>query len=308
MLQRISLAAVWMLVSLCWPRLLQAQNEPFKGGSGGGDNNMVAALTNCSVFRYAGGAGLGNTSEPVALTNCTAYRFLGGGGDGDSSSTSPAGTCAAFRFTGGNGDGDSSIASALTSCNLFRFAGDTSSGFGAAQSALTSCNLFRFAGDSGAGYKAGVFLKPRNFLGNDTSITIICSEERFNLLSLYHFEGITIGWNTSRPDSAFTGSFRAIGTTTGGCVDTAFALIKQEIAIWNGSVSNNWHTAANWSNNKVPNESTHVIIPGATPNPCIISSANATAVSVQGKLNGNFSITNNRNLLISGRCVQLPPP
>jgi len=308
MLQRISLAAVWMLAGFCWPTLLQAQNEPFKGGSGGGDNNTVAALTSCSVFRYAGGTGLGNASDAAALTNCSAYRFLGGDGDGDSSSASPSGTCALFRFNGGSGDGDSSNASSLTNCNLFRFAGDTADGAGSAQSALTDCNVFRFMGDTGAGYQAGVYLKPRNFLGNDTSITIICSEERFNLLTLYHFEGITIAWNTSRPDSAFTGNFRAIGTTAGGCLDTAFALIKQEIAIWNGTVSNNWHTAANWSNNKVPDEITHVIIPGTTPNPCVISSANATAVSVQGKLNGNFSIINNRNLLISGRCVQLPPP
>jgi len=75
---------------------------------------------------------------------------------------------------------------------------------------------------------------------------------------------------------------------------------------WRGSVNSDWHTAANWSGNHVPTAITHVIIPGGTTNPCIISNADATAASVQGKIAGSFSIINNKNLLVSGHCVSLP--
>jgi hypothetical protein len=304
----IAFRSAWIMTFIFSSAFLWAQNEAYRGGNGAGDNNITATLTSCGSFRFGGGDGEGTGNAAAAIINCSSFRFAGGFGDGNSTLAAALTNCSIFRFGGGNGDGDSTAASSLTSCNTFRFAGDTADGYTAAQSTLTSCNAFRFAGDTGSGYKSGLFIKPRNFLGNDTSITIICSEERFNLLSLYNFSGITIAWNTAKPDSAFTGNFRAIGTTTGGCVDTAFALIKQEIAIWNGSVSNNWHTAANWNSNKVPDEITHVIIPAGTPNPCVISAADAKAVSVQGKINGNFSIINNRNLIISGRCVQLPPP
>jgi hypothetical protein len=304
--KKIAFRNVWMILLIFSPAFLWAQNEAYHGGNGSGDNNITAALSTCSAFRFSGGNGDGDSTAVSALTNCSIFRFGGGNGDGDSTAASATTNCSIFRFGGGYGDGDSTAASSLTNCNSFRFAGDTADGNSAAQSSLTNCNTFRFAGDTGAGYKTGIFLKPRNFLGNDTSVTIICSEERFNLLSLYNFNGITIAWNTVRPDSAFTGNFRAIGTTNSGCVDTAFALVKQEIAVWNGSTSNNWHTAANWNSNRIPDETTHVIIPGGTPNPCVISTANANAASVQGKINGNFSIINNRNLIVSGRCVQVP--
>ncbi len=261
-----------------------AQNEAYQGGEGGGGSHTL-----------------------TAVLTCTNNRFSGGEGSGVQYASSSQLSCSPFRFSGDSAAGVAWASAAIIACSPFRFAGDSAAGMAAAVTQLISCNLFRFAGDTGSGYQQGLFIRPRDFLGNDTAITIICSEERYNLLQLYRFEGITLAWSTPTPDTVFTGNFRVIGSTTGGCLDTAFALIQQEIGVWNGSVSNDWHTAANWNNNQVPGSKTHVIIPANTPNPCVISQADAEAVSVQGKLNGNFRILNNRNLLISGRCAQVPP-
>ncbi|MBL0357458.1 MAG: hypothetical protein IPP72_11495 [Chitinophagaceae bacterium] len=301
-----TLGSAWIIILIFSSTLLWAQNEPYNGGFGSGDNNQAVSLANCSNFRFAGGFGESNSSSASSLLSCSSFRFGGGFGDGDSSTNSALLTCGTFRFAGGFGDGDSSVRSSLLSCNTFRFAGDTADGFAISNTNLLNCNLFRFAGDSGSGYIGREYIKPRNFLGNDTSITIICSNDTYNLLGLYNFNGITLAWNTATPAAAIMGNYQVVGTTTGGCKDTAFTVIKQEINTWNGSVNNDWHTAANWNNNHVPTEITHVIIQGGTPNPCVISNADAKAASVQGKIAGNFSIINNKNLLISGHCVSLP--
>lgn len=301
-----TLQSVWIIMFTLSSTLLWAQNEPYNGGNGSGFNSMNSSLVSCNTFRFAGGAGDGDSADRSFILNCSAFRFTGGIGDGDSAARSSLLNCSGSHYTGGIGDGDTAAKTNLLVCNASRFAGDTADGFDIVKTNLLGCNTFRFTGDTGSGYKSALFIKPRNFLGNDTSVTIICSDEGFNLLSLYNFNGITIAWNTPRPDSAVIGNYQAIGTTTGGCIDTAFALVKQEIAVWNGSISDDWHVAANWNSNRVPNEQTHVIIPGGTANPCIIKNADAKAASVQGKINGNFSIINNKNLLISGHCVQLP--
>ncbi|MCU0334465.1 MAG: delta-60 repeat domain-containing protein, partial [Chitinophagaceae bacterium] len=50
--------------------------------------------------------------------------------------------------------------------------------------------------------------------------------------------------------------------------------------MWTGAVSNDWHTAGNWSMGFVPTGATHVII-GPSANMCIISTSDAAAYSVQ---------------------------
>jgi len=305
-IKKYTLGSAWMIILIFSSTLLWAQNEPYNGGFGSGDNNQIASLVNCSNFRFGGGFGDGDSSNASTLLSCSSFRFTGGFGDGDSSINTALLTCTPIRFGGGFGDGDSSERSTLLSCNTFRFSGDSADGITAGKTDLLNCNLFRFSGDSGIGYKSGEYIKPRDFLGNDTSVTIICSDDTYNLLALYNFNGITLAWNTATPAAAIMGNYRVVGTTAGGCKDTAFTVIKQEINIWSGTVSNDWHTAANWSNNHVPTEITHVIIPGGTANPCVISNADAKAASVQGKIAGNFSILNNKNLLISGHCVSLP--
>lgn len=209
-------------------------------------------------------------------------------------------------YLGGKGNGNSSVEAMLANCNVSRFSGGKGNGTNSLVLLFANCDISRFAGSKGSGYSSNIYIWPRTFLGNDTSITIICASERVNLLSLYNIQGITIAWNTPLPGAVPAGNYRAVGTNTQGCTDTVFAMVKQEIAIWRGAISTDWHTAANWNNNRIPDLTTHVIIPGGTANPCIISTANANAASVQGRINGNFSILNNRKLFIEGNCAQLP--
>lgn len=305
-IKKYTLQSVWITLLLFSSTLLRAQNEPYAGGFGTGDNSQAVALTSCSNFRFAGGYGDAGSSNNSTLLTCSNFRFNGGFGDGDSSNNTVLQTCSLFRFAGGTGDGDSSSNTSLLNCNIFRFAGDSADGFSNSNTDLLACNLFRFWGDSGRGHASAEYIKPRNFLGNDTSVTIICSNDTYNLLSLYNINGIATVWNSPTPAAAGLGNYTVVGTTTGGCRDTAFTIVKQEVMLWTGAVNSDWHTAANWSGNHLPTAVTHVIIPGGTANPCIISNADAVAASVQGKLAGNLSIINNKNLLVSGHCVVLP--
>ena len=96
-----------------------------------------------------------------------------------------------------------------------------------------------------------------------------------------------------------------MATSSFGFSDTAVVFVKQEVAVWTGTISSDWHNTANWNHSKVPTLTVHVIIPAGTPNLCEISNADAAAASVQA-LSGNFSIINNRKLLIAANCPTLP--
>jgi len=148
-------------------------------------------------------------------------------------------------------------------------------------------------------------LAVRPHIGADTIVYIVCDNETYNLLPLYNTTGLTASWNTATPSTAALGNYQLVATSTFGFSDTATASVKQDIEVWTGNVSSDWHDASNWSHGKVPTVQTHVIIPAATTNPCQVSSADAFAASVQA-MSGNFSITNNRNLLISANCATLP--
>ena len=88
-------------------------------------------------------------------------------------------------------------------------------------------------------------------------------------------------------------------------VDTTIA-IDVDKATWTGAISSDWHTAANWSGNKVPSSTTHVIVP-LTANVCVISNADAFAASVQLSTGATIQSLNNRKLSLSGKCLTLPP-
>jgi hypothetical protein len=171
---------------------------------------------------------------------------------------------------------------------------------------LLDCNTFRFHGDSADGSTSALYVRLRNFLGNDTSTVIICSSETANLFSLYDSTGLTFNWNTATPNAAGLGTYQLVAITKSGCTDTANATVYQEVIKWTGAVSNNWHNPANWNTGKIPNEKLHVIIPAGTLNPCQISDADAKAASIQAKTSGSLSIINNRILVISGKCNSLP--
>ncbi len=143
-------------------------------------------------------------------------------------------------------------------------------------------------------------------IGADITVYHNCGNETTNLVPLYNTTGLTAIWNTSNTVAAPPGIYRLIVTNSSGCTDTAFANIILEVAVWNGSVSNNWHTAANWSGNKVPELRTHVIIPSGATNPCNITTGDGEAASVQVQQGGVLQVKANRKILINQNCITIP--
>ena len=322
------LKSAWILITLFYSSLLWAQ--PYSGGNNSGafTNNSVAA--NCTVSRFYGGVNAGMSSVATSLLNCTTARFLGDTADGGTAFKTAIFDCTPTRFAGDTADGGTAFKTAIFDCTPARFAGDTADGGAIAKTInfdcmperflgdtsdgaiatatkILNCTAERFFGDTADGFAASKFLLIRSFLGNDTSVTIICTNDAFNLLNLYTTPlNLLYNWNAPTATAAGLGTYQLIATNQSGCVDTALAAVKQDILKWNGSVSNNWHTAANWDGGKIPDEKSHVIIPGGTANPCQIADADATAASVQAKTTGSFIIINNKKLLVSGTCISLP--
>ncbi len=147
---------------------------------------------------------------------------------------------------------------------------------------------------------------PSPSLGADTTIFHDCPGETSNLNLLYSTTGLTASWNTVNTTAAPPGTYRLVITNNFSCTDTAFAIIKLETALWLGTISSNWHTPGNWNINKVPTDKTHVIITGATPFPCIISTANAQAASIQVRNGGTVQTANSKTADVKGKCVTLP--
>lgn len=276
------LKTAWILVTIFYSSLLFAQ--PYSGGNNSGSIAANTVAVNCTVNRYYGGNNEGTAAAVSTTITCTSIRFLGDTADGNSQAKTNSLDCTPIRFSGDSSDGTKAVATNLVNCTNQRFSGDTAGGFAAAK-----------------------YLLIRNFLGNDTTAIIVCNESTFNLLTLYTTPAnLTYNWSSPTPAASGLGVYTLIATNQSGCTDTAQATLQQEIAIWNGNLSNNWHTAANWNNGKIPSEVTHVIIPEGTVNPCQVRDTDAFAASVQAKSGGSFSIINNRLLLISGTCVQLP--
>jgi hypothetical protein len=149
---------------------------------------------------------------------------------------------------------------------------------------------------------------PKPNIGADTTLLHICAGEKSNLNPLYNTTGLTAIWNTGTPALVSPGHYQLIVTNSFGCKDTAMAFVVLPTATWTGAISTDWHTAGNWSTGKVPDATTHVIIATASPRACIISNSNAEAASVQVKNPGSLQQTNGRQLIILGKCAQLPTP
>ena len=299
------LKSVWIIITLFYSSLLWAQ--PYSGGNNSGafTNNSVAV--NCTVSRFYGGVNAGMSSVATSLVNCTTARFLGDTADGGTAFKTIIFDCTPARFAGDTADGGAIAKTMNFDCMPERFLGDTSDGAIATATKILNCTAERFFGDTADGFAASKFLLVRSFLGNDTSVTIICSNDAFNLLNLYTTPAnLLYNWNAPTATAAGLGTYQLIATNQSGCVDTALAAVKQDIIKWNGLISNNWHTAANWDGGKIPDEKSHVIIPGGTANPCQIADADATAASVQAKNTGSFTIINNKKLVVSGTCISLP--
>ncbi len=150
----------------------------------------------------------------------------------------------------------------------------------------------------------GIIANPN--LAGDTTIFFACFNDTYNLDALYNSSSGGV-WNTGNTTTAPPGQYAFYITAGNGCKDTANVALVLEVATWNGSVSNDWHNTANWSTNKVPQPYTHVIIPNATANPCVVSSADATCASMQVRTGANLQTLNNRKIMINGKCATLPP-
>ncbi len=144
------------------------------------------------------------------------------------------------------------------------------------------------------------------YVGADTTVLLNCSGNSANLTLLFNTTGLSPVWNTGNPSAAGAGFYRLSVQNGIGCRDTAFATVIFEVATWTGIISSDWHTAGNWNINKVPVSRTHVIIPTGAANPCIISTSNATAASVQVRNGAVFNATNGKVLVITGTCTVLP--
>ncbi|MEO7309336.1 MAG: hypothetical protein ABIX01_02985 [Chitinophagaceae bacterium] len=144
-------------------------------------------------------------------------------------------------------------------------------------------------------------------LGPDTTLFHACPGETTNLLTLYNTTGLTASWTAPNPSVVMPGIYTLIANNAINCPDTAVATVKLETATWVGIVSSDWHNPTNWNINKVPSAKTHVIIPGVTANPCIISTANAQAASIQVLNGATLQAVNNRVAEINGKCSVLPP-
>jgi hypothetical protein len=298
------LKAAWILITIFYSSLLWAQ--PYSGGNNSGAFASATPLANCTAIRFFGGDNDGLATAATSLLDCTLIRFWGDIADGSTASKINIFDCTPIRFSGDTSDGGTTAKTNDFDCTPLRFFGDTADGAIAVATNDLNCTNQRFFGDTADGHATAKFILLRNFLGNDTSVIVICNTDGFNLLSLYQVPGYTYNWNTANPAIATLGNYQLIATNVSGCIDTAQATLKQEIAKWNGSISSNWHTAGNWDNNTIPTEKSHVIIPSNNTNPCIISDSDATAASVQAKTSGSFSIINNKKLIISGTCISLP--
>jgi hypothetical protein len=89
------------------------------------------------------------------------------------------------------------------------------------------------------------------------------------------------------------------------CIREQTVVIGVDKTYWTGNIDSDWHNPLNWSSGKVPESTTHVIVPRTT-NLCIITKADAAAASLQTVQGGAVKIENSRKIYLSGKCLNLP--
>lgn len=287
---------------------------PYRGGNSDGYKsdslNSFNALAYIGKFNpYAGGIADGHAGQPFILVN----SISGYAGCGDS-------TFAINFFVNAQYNAGNSFTAQLS---------DTSGNFGSPLnigvlnsllSGTVNCNIpgnlpqsnkYRVRvnssnpGTTGYGYPITISTKPN--LGADTTLFIVCSGETLNISNLYNTTGLTSLWNIPNPLQAPAGRDSLIVTSSYGCKDTAVVIIQQDVTTWTGTISNDWFNAGNWNTNRIPNEKTHVIINGSTPNNCIVNSSPAKAASLQVRNGAIFTVIIGNDVSLFGLCNPLPP-
>lgn len=142
------------------------------------------------------------------------------------------------------------------------------------------------------------------FVGNDTTVSTLCNTR--DITNVFALSGATVIWSTANPTAAPVGTHEVKATNSVGCKDTASVTVAQEVSTWLGTSSSNWFNAANWSSNKVPGDSTHVIINSGTPNACSVSAGGARAASLQLKTGATINIAAGFQLQIKAACTGVP--
>lgn len=279
-----------------------AQFVPYRGGiahgyatstintfTASGAISMYAPYTSTAVGHGYGADSLLSFNPRILML--AAAPFNGGAGHGFATdsvvSFNPRGFAAIYTpFTGGQAHG-------YASDSVFAFTPSYITMYGP------------FAGSLADGHHE-VALCNYPLPAKDTTIWLKCITNTISLQQVLPSHNFAGRWNTSTPNAAAAGVYELRFNNAGKCLDTVLVTVALEIATWVGSQNTNWHLPANWSNNKVPDVNTHVIVNGGTANPCIIDQADAAAASVQVRNSGRITANNNRRLFISGSCAVLP--
>jgi hypothetical protein len=332
---------VCILAGILWLQVASAQNAPYQGGIADGHaTNSIQTFNPQGVILkfapYRGGNGSGYTSDSISKFNGQAYigkfaPFAGGNNDGwanhpyllintVSNYTACGDTTLTINF---QSTGPINIGNQYT-VQLSDINGVYGSpiviGTSSTNSTSGSINCMLPANLAAGNYfirlvstnpvitgfsKAIAITIPPN-LGVDTTLFIVCAGETLNISGVYNTTGLTATWNTPNTMAAPAGTHRLVATNLAGCRDTAFVTIQQDVLTWTGTVSNDWHTAGNWNLSRIPNEKSHVIINGSTPNPCTVNNPQARAASLQVRSGATVTVPINNQITITGYCNSLP--
>jgi hypothetical protein len=102
------------------------------------------------------------------------------------------------------------------------------------------------------------------------------------------------------------GTYLYTVTDSNNCTRDLEVVIQLDRSFWTGAVDNDWHNPANWSKGVVPTAKTHVVIP-LTSLQCIVSNEDAEVASIQTVRGGTVKVENGRKIIVSGKCLVLPP-
>ncbi len=176
-------------------------------------------------------------------------------------------------------------------------------------SAVYNAGIYRLIVTNTNGCRDTALVTVNNYskpdLGADSTIIILCNDEKVSISAIYNTTGLTAQWTPSFIGNVGAGVYRLVVTNATGCRDTAYVTVKQNVATWTGAISPDWHEAGNWDIKQVPDLKTHVIIPGATPL-CMISKP-AVAASVQQRPGSILFLRSGQAINIRERCTSLPP-
>jgi hypothetical protein len=80
-------------------------------------------------------------------------------------------------------------------------------------------------------------------------------------------------------------------------------VLKPEMVVWNGSVSDDWMVAGNWTPAYVPDEDVDAIIPDVSPNPFPVVNGPASCRNLEIQNQAALTVPEPNNLLVLGDCL-----